>query len=40
VFGHIHEGHGRLDKDGVTYINASLVNSSRKPVNSHVVFDW
>ena len=40
VFGHIHESHGRVDKDGVTYINASLVNSSRKPVNSHVVFDW
>lgn len=30
VCGHIHSGHGKLVKDGVTYVNASLLNEDYK----------
>jgi Icc-related predicted phosphoesterase len=31
VFGHIHRGHGKLEKDGVTYVNASFLNEEYRP---------
>lgn len=33
VFGHIHEGFGKCVKDGITYINAALMNESYRPNN-------
>lgn len=35
VFGHIHEAAGRLDVDGITFVNAST-----PPGGTAVVFDW
>ena len=40
VFGHIHEGYGMHEEDGVTFLNASFVNSSRKPVNKPWMVEW
>jgi Icc-related predicted phosphoesterase len=39
VFGHIHHSYGRLEKDGVTYINASNCDESYEPTNAPLVFD-
>ena len=39
VFGHIHEGYGVLEKDGVTYINASVNTHLYKSENPPIVFD-
>jgi Icc-related predicted phosphoesterase len=33
VFGHIHEGHGVYEMDGVTLANVSLLNEKYEPVN-------
>jgi Icc-related predicted phosphoesterase len=33
VFGHIHEGYGKVIKDGITYINASSLTSYYTPIN-------
>ena len=40
VFGHIHEGYGMHEEDGVTFLNASFVDSSRKPVNKPWQIEW
>lgn len=39
VFGHLHSGYGELDRDGIHYVNASLVNEAYSPVNSPIVID-
>ena len=39
VFGHIHESHGRLDRDGTTYVNASTCDAREKPTNPPVMVD-
>lgn len=33
VFGHIHEGYGKIEKDGTTFINASCLTDNYKPMN-------
>jgi Icc-related predicted phosphoesterase len=40
LFGHIHEGYGKEVHDGVTYINAAVLNATYKLVNAPVVFEW
>lgn len=39
VFGHIHEGYGRLERDGIVHVNASTCDVSYRPVNPPVVVD-
>ena len=38
-FGHNHASYGRVERDGVTYLNASAVNSDFDIANSPFVFD-
>ena len=33
IFGHIHEGYGRLNKDGIHYLNVSYVDEFYRPKN-------
>jgi predicted phosphodiesterase len=33
VFGHIHYSHGRAEKDGTVFVNASMLNERYNPVN-------
>lgn len=40
VFGHIHEGFGQKEIDGVQFINASMLDESYDYVNSPVVIDY
>jgi len=39
IFGHIHEGYGRLETKGTTFINASLCNANYALVNQPIVVD-
>lgn len=39
IFGHIHEGYGMVDKNQVTYINASALNEAYQLVNAPVVME-
>lgn len=39
VFGHVHEGYGVLDRNGTTYVNASLNNEYYRLVNAPIVVD-
>lgn len=39
IFGHIHEGYGRLEKDGTIFVNVSLCNFNYRPMNLPVVVD-
>lgn len=39
VFGHIHEGYGVREKNGVTFINASICNADYDLVNQPVVIE-
>ncbi len=39
LFGHIHEGYGIVEKDGVVYANASICTLRYKPINDPFVFD-
>jgi predicted phosphodiesterase len=39
AFGHIHEGAGVLDQDGITYVNASICDGEYRPVNPVRVVD-
>ena len=39
VFGHVHSGHGRVEKNGTTFINASVMNESYDPEWKPYVFD-
>jgi Icc-related predicted phosphoesterase len=36
VFGHIHDGYGRVDANGITYINASIMDRNYRPVNKPI----
>jgi len=37
VSGHIHEGYGILEEDGITYLNASLLNEKYNMVNKPLI---
>lgn len=39
IFGHIHEGHGALDREGVRYLNVSTMNEFYRVANEPVVVD-
>ena len=39
VFGHVHSGHGLVEHDGTTFINASVMNESYDPEWKPYVFD-
>ena len=39
IFGHIHEGYGTHEQNGITFINGSNVNGAYRPVNPAIVFD-
>jgi len=39
LFGHIHEGYGREEWDGVTYMNSAIMNRAYKPVNKPQYFN-
>jgi Icc-related predicted phosphoesterase len=39
VFGHIHESYGITHKNGIKFINASLLNESYELVNQPIVFE-
>ncbi|MCD4691221.1 hypothetical protein K8S17_07150 [bacterium] len=39
IFGHIHEGAGVTESDGITFANASSVTARYEPVNPAVVVD-
>ena len=39
IFGHIHDSYGRVKKDGVEYINASICNEAYKPINPIQILD-
>ncbi|HEX2536200.1 MAG TPA: metallophosphatase domain-containing protein [Chitinophagaceae bacterium] len=38
LFGHIHEGYGQVQKNGILYINASVVNEAYELTHPPVVF--
>ncbi len=40
VFGHIHESHGRIDRDGTTFVNASTCDARDRPSHAPVVVEW
>lgn len=39
VFGHIHEGAGRVERDGLTFVNASVCTRAYEPTNPVQVFE-
>ena len=39
VFGHVHSGHGRIEQDGTTFINACVMNETYDPEWKPYVFD-
>lgn len=39
VFGHIHEGYGKYQDNGITYLNSAMVNKRYTPVHGPWVFD-
>jgi predicted phosphohydrolase len=39
VFGHIHEGYGRVDRDGTIFVNASNCDVGYRAVNPPIVVD-
>ena len=39
IFGHIHEGAGKLVKDNVQYVNASICTAGYKPKNPPIVIE-
>lgn len=40
VFGHIHASYGRIERDGTTFINASIMNEAYDPQRKPWVFDF
>lgn len=40
LFGHIHESYGKVVKDGVTYMNSSIMNRMYKPTNRPQYFEY
>jgi Icc-related predicted phosphoesterase len=39
AFGHIHEGYGRSEKNGIQFVNASSCDKHYRPVNPPIVID-
>jgi predicted phosphohydrolase len=39
IFGHIHEGYGVLEQDGITFANASVCDGRYRPINAPIVID-
>lgn len=39
VCGHIHEGYGKMEKEGIQFINASVLNENYELTNQPVVFE-
>ena len=39
VFGHIHEGYGRMEADGVEFINAASLTADYRHINPAVVVE-
>jgi Icc-related predicted phosphoesterase len=39
VFGHIHEGYGMREQNGVVFVNASVLDERYRLVNEAVVFE-
>lgn len=39
ICGHIHEGYGQLEKDGVVYVNASTCTERYRPTNPPIVIE-
>jgi len=39
VFGHIHDGYGILQRDGTTYVNASVCNEDYEAIHPVLVVD-
>ena len=37
VFGHIHEGYGKLEKDGTIFVNASCLDDNYKTTNPPII---
>jgi predicted phosphohydrolase len=40
VFGHIHEGYGRVERGGTIYVNASNCDVRYRPVQPPIVVEW
>ena len=40
VFGHIHESYGRVEKDGIFFVNASTCTTDYRPRNPPVQLQW
>lgn len=40
IFGHIHEGYGQAEFDGITYINASHMDENYNPINRPISFEY
>lgn len=39
IFGHIHEGYGMEEKDGILFVNASTCTGNYQPINPPIVVD-
>lgn len=39
ISGHIHEGYGRLEKNGIIYVNASIMTRYYKPLNQPIIVE-
>ena len=39
VFGHLHNNYGKIEQDGITYINCSLLNDRYELVNKPVILE-
>ena len=39
LFGHIHEGYGKTEIDGITYVNASICDERYRPVNPAITIE-
>lgn len=39
VFGHIHDGHGFLEREATTFVNASVCDEDYHPVNPAWIVD-
>ncbi len=40
IFGHVHESYGVVEKHGMTFINASVLNEKYEIVNQPISFQW
>jgi hypothetical protein len=39
IFGHIHEGYGRIEQNGTVFINASVCTARYRPINPPIVVE-